>query len=253
MLEYVDTHCHLHFSQYQSNAEEVIKNAIAAGVSKIITVGTNAKDSQLAVDFAEKHQNVWASIGLHPHDAKNLRSDKKLLVSLLKSHKIVAIGECGLDYYYNHSAKTDQLRALRFQIELAIEYDLPLIFHIREAYDDFWPLLDKYRGVRGVAHCFSAGLVELDQILARGLYVGLNGIVTFSKKTDQIAAFKAVPADKLLLETDAPFLTPTPLRGTINEAKNVVLVAEHLSKLRGGGLNQLVLASTHNACSLFGI
>jgi len=253
MLELCDTHCHLQFPQYRLNSEEVLERAIKAGVTLLITVGTNGADSQQAVDFASRHDHVWATVGLHPHHAKALALAKPSLTNLIKQPQVVAVGECGLDYYYNHSPKDEQLAALEWQIELAIKNHLPIIFHIRDAYDDFWPIVDKCHIPKAVAHCFSAGSLELAEILKRGWYVGLNGIVTFSKDAEQLAAFKSVPLDKLLLETDAPYLTPSPLRGKVNEPKNVVTVAEFLSDLKGEPLEKIARVSTKNAQQLFGI
>ena len=142
---------------------------------------------------------------------------------------------------------------LRFQIELALQHNLPMIFHVRDAFDDFWPIFDSYRGIRGVIHNFSADEKELAQIVERGLYVGLNGIMTFTKNEDQLRAAKSVPLSQLLLETDAPFLTPAPLRGTICEPKHVSVTAEFLANLRGETLEDLAEVTTVNATNLFGL
>jgi TatD DNase family protein len=172
----------------------------------------------------------------------------------------VAIGEFGLDYYYENSSMEDQQKALRYQLELAASSNKPCVFHIRDsqkqggsAFDDFWPIFDEFTGIKGVIHSFSAGEKELKECLKRGLYIGLNGIMTFSKDDKQLAAAKAVPLNRLLLETDAPFLTPAPKRGTINEPANVELVAEFLSRLRGESVAMLAEATTGNAHALFGI
>lgn len=251
MLDFVDTHCHIHAADYTLNTNEVMQAANAATVQRYICVGTDEKDSTTAVAFAQNYKNTWASIGLHPHDAKLGQEAFSVLEELVSQPKIVAIGECGLDYFYNHSTKEDQVRALRFQIELALENNLPMIFHVRDAFDDFWPIFDDYTGIRGVIHSFTATTVELEAILARGLYVGLNGIMTFAKNEEQLAAARAVPLEKLLLETDAPFLTPVPLRGKVNEPKNIVLIAEFLSELRGEKIEEIGQQTTQNALNLF--
>jgi TatD DNase family protein len=255
-MQFVDTHCHIQFADYPLDPDEVRQAAADDGVTRLLCVGCTLADSQAAVEYASHHNGVWASIGLHPHEAKEYVGDHHALQQfrdLAGKPKVVAVGETGLDYYYNHSPKEEQQQLLRFQLDLAVEHNLPLIFHVRDAFDDFWPLFDEYKGLRGVVHSFTAGQKELDQILQRGLYVGLNGIVTFSKKFDQIAAAKNVPLDKLLLETDAPFLTPVPFRGTICEPKHVRVTAEFLSDLRHEPLDQLAAATTHNAKELFNI
>lgn len=249
----IDTHCHIQEADYKIAKNEAIVNAAEAGVSKLICVGTDEVTSKEAVDFAQDKANVWASIGLHPHDAKMGQSAFDAIASLLPNKKIVAVGECGLDYYYNHSDKKDQFKALEFQIQLAKDNDLPMIFHIRDAFDDFWPILDNFSGVNGVIHSFTATSKELDEILGRGLYVGLNGIMTFTKDEKQLQAAKNVPINRLLLETDAPFLTPTPVRGKINEPKNIKLIAAFLAQLRGESLEEVSTVTTKNAEELFGI
>ena len=252
-MQFVDTHCHIHEGDYAFDANETITRANAAGVQKLIVVGTSAQDSAQTVAFAAAHDNVWASVGLHPHDAKFGTEAFDALATLAGKPKVVAIGECGLDYFYNHSSKTDQIKALEFQMQLAKDHNLPMIFHVRDAFDDFWPIFDRFEGLRGVIHSFTATNTELEQALRRGLYIGLNGIMTFTKDQNQLLAAKGVPLDKLLLETDAPFLTPAPVRGTVNEPKNVVLTAEFLSNLRGESLVQVAEATSQNAQKLFGI
>jgi TatD DNase family protein len=271
-MNLTDTHCHIHEAAALSSLstetkaryekagspspDEMILAAVADDVTRIVCVGTTLEDSEIAVDFAIARDAVWASIGLHPHEAKDYAGNEKALkrfASLAKKPKVVAVGECGLDYYYNHSLRGDQEAVLRFQIELALQHDLALIFHIRDAFEDFWPIFDDYKGIRGVVHSFSATRKELDQILDRGLYVGLNGIMTFTNKDEQLAAAKSVPLEKLLLETDAPFLTPTPYRGKLCEPKHARVTAEFLSDLRDESLEKLAFHTTENAQSVFGL
>jgi len=247
----IDTHCHIHMANYQLAPDAVIQSAGAAGVEQMICVGTDAADSQRAVAFVADKPSCRASVGLHPHDAKSGPKSLKLIAALAARPKVVAIGECGLDYYYQHSPKNEQETALRNQIELALKHKLPLIFHIRSAFADFWPIFDSYSGVRGVVHSFSAGLTELEQILSRGLMVGLNGIMTFSSDQDQLTAARAVPLDRLVLETDAPFLTPVPHRGKVNEPRYVALVAEFLANLRQEAVEDVQKSTTKNAAELF--
>lgn len=166
---------------------------------------------------------------------------------------LVAIGETGLDYHYMHSSKQDQEKLLRFQMDLAMEHDLPLIFHIREAYQDFWRIFDEYKGLRGVVHSFSSNTRDLDEILSKGLYVGLNGIITFTNSQEQLEAARKVPLDRILLETDAPFLTPVPFRGTICQPKHVRATAEFLANLRDEPLESLTSATTRNAQALLNL
>lgn len=254
MIELIDTHCHIHFTDYELDPDEVLTAAQTDGVSGVVCVGCTLEDSQGAVAYASKHKNVWASIGLHPHESSRYVHDHHALQQfhdLAGRSEVIAIGEIGLDYYYEHSAKEDQKKLLKFQLDVAKEHNLPLIFHIRDAFDDFWPIFDTYKGLKGVVHSFTATTIEVDQIVSRGLHIGLNGIMTFTKNEEQLKAAKAVPLDSLLLETDAPFLTPVPFRGKICQPKHVRVTAEFLSGLRGESLESLAAATTANAKRLF--
>jgi TatD DNase family protein len=269
-MHLTDTHCHIHeaFEKFilatetrkkfekagSPQPDDIIRAALKADIDRMICVGTTVEDSAYAVDFVASREHVWASIGIHPHEAKRYMDDPAALqrfAALATEPKVVAIGECGLDYFYGHSSKEDQERILRFQLELAQRHDLPVIFHVRDAFEDFWPIFDDYEGIRGVIHSFSAGPKELAEILKRGLYVGLNGIMTFTKSAEQLNAGKEVPINRLLLETDAPFLTPAPYRGSICEPKHVRVIAEFLAKERGETLDQIAAATTANAERVF--
>lgn len=272
-MQLTDTHCHIHdlvaYEQTDNNEtrarwlkagkpdpDEMIEAALDKGVTRLICVGTDVEDSRCATRFVQERENCWATIGIHPHEATKFVSDNNAqeeFASLANHPKVVAVGECGLDYFYNHSPKVDQVTMLRLQLELAQKNDLPLVFHVREAFDDFWAIFDEYKGLRGVVHSFSATQKELVQILKRNLYVGLNGIMTFTKSVEQLNAAKALPLQKILLETDAPFLTPHPFRGTICKPEHVRVTAEFLSELRGEPLESLAAATTQNAKDLFKI
>jgi TatD DNase family protein len=271
--ELVDTHCHIQSAgvkrgervtrELWAKAPELTAAGLAeaarkAGVTRMICVGCDLEDSRLAVDFARGRAGCRASAGIHPHEAKAYTSRSGAgsladFAALARQPEVAAIGECGLDYYYGHSPKADQIKILEFQIGLALDTGKPLIFHVREAFDDFWPILDGYEGVRGVVHSFTDSSANLDKALERGLYVGVNGIATFAKNPALAEAYKSIPADRLLLETDAPFLTPTPYRGNINEPKRLNAVADFLAGLRGEEREELAVATTKNARELFGI
>lgn len=254
MIELIDTHCHLQFADYPLDPEVTLINAKKDGVVAIIAVGCTLEDSRAAVEFAARHDNVWASIGLHPHESKAYVHNHKALQEfreLANSPKVVAVGETGLDFFYNHSDAADQEMMLRFQLDMAQEFKLPLIFHIREAFAEFWAIFDQYEGLQGVVHSFSSNTQDMEEIVSRGLYVGLNGIMTFTKRSDQLEAAKAIPLSSLLLETDAPFLTPAPFRGTMGESKYVRVTGEFLAHLRGDNLETLASATTANARRLF--
>ncbi len=249
-MQLIDTHCHIHQSDYPLDSEEVWQQSNQAGVSKIICVGTDQASSSQAVDFAAKHESVFASLGVHPHEAKHGVGG---LESLVTKPKVVAIGECGLDYFYNHSPKTQQIEALNQQIELAIKHNLPIIFHVREAYEDFWPIFNNFQGLKGVLHSFTSTQKDLEKALERDLLIGVNGISTFAKQPDLQQMFSDIPLQSLLLETDAPFLTPTPHRGKINTPAYVVLVAEYMAKLKQVSLEEIAKITSKNATNLFSL
>lgn len=256
VMELIDTHAHIHFPDYELDPDEVLRAAAEDGVNKVLCVGCTLTDSKLGIEMAARHDNVWAAIGLHPHEGAEYVNDAKALQefrSLATKPKVVAVGETGLDYYYNNSPKEDQKKLLRFQLNLAQEFDLPLVFHVREAFDDFFSILDDFEGVRGVVHSFTGTIAEMNEILRRGLYIGLNGIMTFTKDEQQLKMAQTVPLSKLLLETDAPFLTPKPFRGTICQPKHVRVTVEFLADLRRDSLYEIAKTTSGNAQTLFNI
>ncbi|MDL2363458.1 MAG: TatD family hydrolase [Patescibacteria group bacterium] len=271
-MELIDTHSHIQSAggldtgerstreiwakDPEITAESLLSGAAEHGVSKIICVGCDLTDSKLAIDFAQAHENCWASIGVHPHEAKEYVGKADALeqfAALVSQPKVVAIGECGFDFHYNHSPKEDQAVLLHFQLELAKKHNLPVIFHVREAYEDFWPIFDNYPGIRGVLHSFTDTIDTMHEAVGRGLFIGVNGIATFAKKPEQLAMYSQIPLKNMVLETDAPFLTPTPYRGTINQPKRLGNVADFLSKLRSEDRSELAATTTANARALFGI
>ncbi len=268
-MNLIDTHCHIQSiglnkgevttrslwaKAPELSADSVIAEAAGAGVGRMICVGCDLEDSILATEFVQERPACFASIGIHPHEADHYigKTDELNTFSeLVKRSKVVAIGECGLDYFYNHSDKENQKQILKFQIELALKAELPIIFHVRDAYDDFWPILESYPAVRGVLHSFTDSEENLNRALKNDLFIGVNGIATFTSKSDQIAMYKAIPLSNLVLETDAPFLTPVPFRGSICQPKFVAQTAEFLAKLRGEDIALLAEATTANAEKLF--
>lgn len=267
-MELFDTHCHLHelvkkltpvYDKWRSDGVErtpegVIASAEEAGVNRLLCIGTSYPDSELAVNFAQNHENIWASIGIHPHEAQTALTEGHLdaFRGLVGRPKVVAVGECGLDYFYNHSPREAQIEVLRFQLDLAAEHDLPVSFHVREAFDDFWPVFDGYGGkIRGVLHSFTDTALNLQKALERGLYIGVNGIATFASAGQKSVIYRTIPQQSLLLETDSPFLTPVPFRGKVCESKHVRVTAEFLSGLRDEKLEDLARSTTANAQRLF--
>lgn len=250
----VDTHCHIHEPSYQFNPEEVIRRAYEQQVGNMICVGTNEQSSREAVAFAQNHDGIFSAAGVHPHDTKDGWGEiATILAASGKTKKLVAVGEIGLDYFYTHSPRDVQIKALEQQIDQALRYDLPIIFHVREAFEDFWPIFDNFHGIRGELHSFTDSQENLEGALKRGLYIGVNGISTFTKNDTQKAMYAAIPLEGMLLETDAPFLTPVPFRGKVNEPAFVAEVAKHHAQIRGISFEEIARLTTVNANALFAL
>jgi TatD DNase family protein len=251
----VDTHCHIHEVDYPLNAEEVIERAHQADVVKMICVGTSLASSCKAIQFANSHPNIFAAIGIHPSVVDDKDQTIKTLISDNKPNllKLVAVGEIGLDYHDCAVPKTVQEEALEMQIQLALDYNLPIIFHVREAFDDFWPIFDNFHCIRGVMHSFTDTPLNAEAALNRDLFIGVNGFSTFTKNIAQQSMFANLPLTKIVLETDAPFLTPVPFRGKVNEPAFVRLVADNLGRLHQISIDEVATITTANASILFKI
>jgi TatD DNase family protein len=252
---FIDTHCHLQFEQFNDDRSMVIGNAKKAGVKKIITPGVDSFSSRLALELAQKNPNtLFASIGYHPYEASH-SPDLLFLKTYLDNPTVVAVGECGLDYHlFKGEAATGKKQEQKIlfeeQLRLALTHNLPVIMHCRDAYEDFFDVLDNLPSMpRGVIHCFSGGLQELRFAAARGLYVGLDGNVTYSKQLSLIVP--NISLSMLLLETDAPYLTPAPHRGQRNEPKHIPLIAQHIAGLMNTPLATVESQTTQNALTLF--
>ena len=253
----IDTHCHLHDSEFYpepGEREAAYERAIAAQTGMIV-VGTDERSSNEAVKFAATHKDVWAVVGVHPHDTK---LGWGTIAELAKRPEVVGIGEIGLDYFYMNSQRDDQIRGLEAQLQIAQDNTLPISFHVRdekamsgEVWRDFWPIFDNFLGLRGVLHSFTDSREQLEQGFSRGLYVGVNGIATFTKDKAQQEMYAQIPLEKMLLETDAPFLTPAPFRGTMNEPSFVGRVAEHVATLKNVSFSHVAATTTKNAQALY--
>ena len=224
-MRWTDNHCHLDLDTLEST----VAQASAAGVERLIDVGTDAATSIAAVAKAAASDRVWATVGVHPHEARHGMSD---IEDLLGSDRVVAVGECGLDYHYNHSPQPDQQAAFAVQIDMAHRHQMPLVIHTREAWDDTFAILDE-GGVpdHTVFHCFTGGADEARAALDRGAHLSFSGIVTFPSADEVRAAAALCPLDRLLAETDSPYLAPVPLRGKTNSPANLPLVGEALARI----------------------
>ncbi|OGG30336.1 hypothetical protein A2971_01945 [Candidatus Gottesmanbacteria bacterium RIFCSPLOWO2_01_FULL_46_21] len=251
---YIDTHCHLNFSQYDSDRAMVVGNAKKAGVKQCINPGVDLHSSQEVLELAKLYPGViFPALGIHPHEAQHDPDVQKL--DSLMNDQVIAIGECGLDYfqYKGEQAlgkKDKQKRLFDEQLRLALRHNLPVIMHCRDAYEDFFTVLDTLPSLpKGTIHCFSGGLQELRQAQARKIFVGIDGNVTYSKQLS--LTVPSIPLSMLLLETDAPYLTPVPHRGERNEPKYIPLIAKQIAQLKGITTKVLADTTTTNAQTLF--
>ena len=249
---FIDTHCHIHEAQFfdKEQAEVVARNALENDVTKLLCVGTNQLSSREALEFSDRFAFCYAIVGVHPHDAKDGAS---YIEQVLKDRhkKVVGIGEIGLDYYYTNSPKETQRQIFEQQLQWAVDYNMPVSFHVREAFDDFWQIFHNFPGVKGVLHSFTDSMENMQKGISEGLYIGVNGISTFAR--DKQEMWDAIPLERMVLETDAPFLTPVPHRGKVNEPAFVRNVAEYHANRRGVELEHLARVTSANASTLFSL
>lgn len=255
-LSLIDTHCHLDFPEFAEQRDAVLERARASGVARMITICTHASRFAGVKAVAESYPDVFCSVGVHPHHSGEAGElvEVDWLVAQSKHPKLVGLGETGLDYYYNNSPKDVQIESFRRHIHAALETDLPLIVHTRDADDDTARLLkEEGQGgkLRGLLHCFSSSRKLGEQALELGFYISLSGIVTFKKSEELRAIAKDLPLDRLLIETDAPFLAPMPHRGKTNEPAYVVHTAACVAEVKGISLEELGRITTANALRVF--
>ncbi|MFZ4718620.1 MAG: TatD family hydrolase [Ilumatobacteraceae bacterium] len=247
-MHYVDTHCHLYDTRGPA-VEDVIAAARAAGVDTMIDVGCDRATSESAIAIASQHEGIHATVGLHPHEAVH---GIESILSLFDDPNVIAVGECGLDYYYEHSPRDAQRAAFAAQIQIAHERRLPLVIHTRDAWDDTFDIL-RAEGTpeRTIFHCFTGGVDEAQRCLDLGAFLSFSGIVTFKAAADVQAAAVHCPADRLLAETDSPYLAPVPHRGRTNQPAFVTHVVQFLADLRNETTESVRAATVANACLAF--
>ncbi len=263
--QYIDSHAHLFDEDYREDLDIVLSHAQEVGVKYVIIPGTNVKTCQEAVRLAEQHANIFACVGIHPHDAaKATGKDLKEIDELSKHPKVVAIGEIGLDYHYDFSPRDRQREIFIVQIELAIKRNLPVVIHTRESTEDAWNIMQqavnshpswkesRTEPQRGVFHCFPGTAEQAVNLRVLGFYVSYPGIVTF-KKSESIEVVKQIGVQNLLLETDSPYMTPVPLRGKRNEPANIVFIGRKIAETLHVPEEEVARITTENAIRLFGL
>ena len=256
MRDFIDSHAHLDFPEYADELDAVIERARLAGVSKILTVGTTLEGSQSSLEIAKKFPFIYSTAGVHPHEAASVDKNTLSEIRKLATHeKVVAIGEVGLDYHYEHSPRDIQKKVFCDFIAMAKDCKLPLIIHTREAEADTMDIITSQQAgdAGGVIHCFSGSLEMARRCVDIGFYISIPGIVTFNKATNVHDVVKNIPIDRMLIETDSPFLAPIPYRGKRNEPSYVIKVAEKVAELKGLSLEDVARITTLNAEKLFRI
>ncbi len=250
----VDSHCHLDDSRFDADRDAVIERALAAGVARMVAIGTGEgpPDLEAGIRLAERHECIYATVGVHPHDAAKATPETFARLRDLAQHpKVIAIGETGLDYHYDFSPPQTQKTVFLEQMRIAAETGKPVVIHTRQAWQaTLEALRENWRG-SGILHCFSGGPAEAEQALALGFYLSFGGIVTFPKAADVQEAARIAPSDRILMETDAPYLAPVPRRGKRNEPAFIVETARKLAGLRGVSYEEIAATTTANFERLF--
>lgn len=248
-----DTHAHYDDERFSEDSEELLSSFQKNGVSGVISCGVNAQSSKANIELAKKYPFMYAAVGYHGLNTEDLTDDYiDILKSLVKNEKTVAIGEIGLDYHYEKESRDIQLEIFTKQIELANEYNLPVIVHDREAHEDTLRILKQLKP-KGVVHCFSGSVEMAKEIVKLGMYIGLGGAVTFKNAVKPVEVSRYVPEDRLLLETDAPYMTPVPFRGKRCTSLHIPYTAEKIAEIRGIETQELLNLTDKNARELFNI
>jgi TatD DNase family protein len=256
-MELIDTHSHLTFSPLIDDIEQVIARSKAAGVTGWITVGTDLQHSRQAVALAERFEGMYASVGIHPHDAKDATADALAELRGLAAHdKVVAIGETGLDFHYNFSQQSDQRRVFATHLNIAKQFNLPVIIHGRNAFDETMEILDRLgSGLRRIVfHCFSGSAEQAKVVLDRGYYISFTGVVTFRNAETARQAAMVVPVERLMLETDCPYMSPEPMRKQkVNEPALMIHTAKFVAQLKDMDVESFAQASTATSRAFFNL
>lgn len=253
-MSVTDTHCHLYWSSFDGDRGEVLERARAAGVQRMVVVGTEVETSRAAAELAAQDEDIWCSAGIHPHDAEGAdAAAREAIRALASGPRCVAVGETGLDWFKEFSPRQEQLESFAWHLDLAAELDKPVIVHCRDAHEATAELVTSHALRRGVMHCYAYGPDELQPYLEAGYFVSFSGVVTYPRNEANREAARQVPLDRLLVETDSPFLAPQGHRGKRNEPALVVPILERVAELRGMTPGELAEVTSANASRLFGL
>ncbi|MCI6358459.1 MAG: TatD family hydrolase [Clostridiales bacterium] len=251
---YFDTHAHYDSSKFDADRDAVLRALPESGVTLVVDPGDNAERSRRAVELAQQYPHVYAAVGWHPEEAENWDENSLPAIrELAKQPKVCAIGEIGLDYYWDTTYRERQKEMFRAQIELALELDLPVIVHDREAHGDSLEIVRDYPALRGVFHCFSGSVEMAQELLRRGWYLGFDGPITYKNAARAPEVIRICPMERILLETDSPYLAPVPNRGKRNDSRNLPYIAATVARIKDMPVEAVAAQTMENGKKLFGI
>lgn len=248
-----DTHAHYDDKSFDEDRSEVLKMLPKNNVFAVVNAGADIESSVKSIEISKEYDYVYASVGIHPENIPDDKSDyMKILEDLLKNEKVVAIGEIGLDYHYTKDNKADQIELFENQINLAVNHDLPIMVHDREAHGDTMDLLKKHNP-KGIVHCFSGSVEMAKEVIKLGMYIGIGGLITFKNAKTAVSVVENIPLSSIVLETDAPYMTPVPFRGTRCNSSHIKYTAEKIAEIKKIDVNEVLKITKENALKLFNL
>lgn len=248
-----DSHAHYDDEAFDEDREEVLEKIQAAGVKRVLNCGASLESSYKTLELAEKYDFIYGACGIHPQSAQELFKNINKIGDMFREKKIKAVGEIGLDYYYENFDRETQIRAFREQMDLARSLDLPVVIHDRDAHEDTLRVIREFKGVRGVLHCYSGSPEFAREVLKEDYYFGFTGVVTFKNAKKAVETVKILPEDRILVETDCPYMAPVPNRGKRNDSSNLIHIVQKMAEIRGISYEEMALISCKNTCELFKI
>ena len=253
-MNFIDSHAHLILEPFEKDRDDVIQKAFSQGITHIVQSCDNLEEIKQNLSLTKRYDNIYSSVGIHPHEAKSWSDVSYItVINYTKEEKVIAIGETGLDFYYNYSPKEIQINVFREQIKISKEASLPLIIHTRDAFNETIEILKEEKAERGVLHCYTGDLATAKEAIKLGFYISWSGILTFKNAKDLKEVAKEIPLENTLIETDCPYLTPIPYRGERNEPRFVKYVAEELANIKGVSVEEVGEITSRNVKRLFGI
>lgn len=249
-----DSHAHYNDKRFDDIRDEIIPDVINSGVSRIMNVGSNIKSSLESIELAEKYKNIYASVGIHPHDTGKIIDEKQTIdniYDLLNHEKVMALGEIGLDFHYDFSERDVQLKWFDIQMQIAVDTGYPVIIHDREAHGACFEMVTKYPKATGIFHSYSGNIEMAAELIKRGWYISFSGVITFKNAGRILEVVRTIPLDRLLIETDCPYLAPHPMRGKLNHSAYMKYTIEKAAEIHGISYEEMCAITYNNACAIY--